>query len=369
MPHPAGFIWLVFPLVQTIIGRTVAAALTALAVATTLNGCAWNRGLSDGTPPGGSGGAVNLAPVPGSALASALDLIPDMPNVNVMFTDWSMLGHHGGANPDTFPLASQLLYEDDGLHRDLGIRSTSADWEIDMSQPRHSSAIVLHFNQHADLAGLASKLTRFGYHANGSIFTGPFDKQRMWTYGLHNIGIAADRGLLVGGSDATAVRSVLAASGNPLGSLGHAGSVTPLLAMAALRVGHIATASVVVGSGACVTLEDLLRGRGSPAMLAALRKQFKGTFTRPQAEITAIGDPAGTAAVDALTFPDQAAARANQAGRSAAVKVFNVNDPNGIRVTGSTVTGRVLSFTLTAGQPHGIEQRVLYNTLGVDVCM
>jgi hypothetical protein len=104
-------------------------------------------------------------------------------------------------------------------------------------------------------------------------------------------------------------------------------------------------------------------------MLAALRRQFKGTFTRPQAEITAIGDSAGTTALDALTFPDQAAARANQAGRSAAVKVFNVNDPNGIRVTDSTVTGRVLSFTLAAGQPHGIEQRVLYNTLGVDVWM
>jgi hypothetical protein len=226
MPHHAGFTWLGCPIVQTIIGRTVAAALTALAVATTLNGCAWNRGLSGGTPPGGPGRAVNLAPVPSSVLASALGLIPDMPNVNVMFTDWSMLGHQGGTNPDTFPLASQLLYEDGGLQRDLGIRSTSADWEIDMRQPRHSSAIVLHFNQHTDLAGLAGKLTRFGYHANGSIFTGQFDKQRMWTYGLHNIGIAADRQLLVGGSDETAVRSVLAAAGNPLGSLGHAGSVT-----------------------------------------------------------------------------------------------------------------------------------------------
>src|SRR5215469_692651 len=369
MPHHAGFVWLVFPIVQTIIGRTVAAGLTALAVAATLNGCAWNRGLSDGTPPGGSGGVVNLAPVPGSALASALSLVPDMPNATVMFTDWSMLGHHGGTNPDTFPLASQLLYEDDQLQKDVGIRSTSADWEIDMWQPRHSPTIVLHFNQHTELAGLTGRLTRFGYHANGSIFTGPFDKQRLWTYGLHNIGIAADGQLFVGGPDATMVRSVLAASGDPLGSLGHAASVTPLLAMAALKVGHVATASVVVGSGACVTLEELLRGRGSPMMLANLRKQFKGTFTHPQAEITAIGDPAGTTALDAQTFPDQAAARANQAGRSAAVKVFNLGDPNEIRVAGSSVTGRVLSFTLTAGKPHGIEHRVLYNTLGVDVCM
>lgn len=312
---------------------------------------------------------VNLAPVPGSALNSALGLIPGMPNASVMFTDWSMLGHRGGTSPGTEPLASRLLFDDDDLQRDLGIRSTSADWEIDMWQPRHSSTFVLHFNQHTDLAGLAGKLTRFGYHANGSIFTGPFDKQRMWTYGLHNIGIAADRQLLVGGPDATAVRSVLAAPANPLGSLGHDGSVAPLLALAALRVGHISTASLVVGSGACVTLEDLLRLRGTRAMLAALRKQFKGTFTHPQAEITAIGDPAGTTALDALTFPDQAAARANQAGRSAAVKVFNAGDPNVIRVTGSTVTGRVLSFTLTAGQPHGIEQRLQYNTLGVDVCM
>jgi hypothetical protein len=44
-------------------------------------------------------------------------------------------------------------------------------------------------------------------------------------------------------------------------------------------------------------------------MLAALRKLFTGTFTRPQAEMTALPDPAGTTALDALTFPDQGIAR------------------------------------------------------------
>jgi hypothetical protein len=223
----------------------------------------------------------------------------------------------------------------------------------------------LRFNGHTDLAGLAGKLIRLGYHPSGSIFTGSFDQRRMWTFPLHNIGIAAGRHLLIGGPDATAVRSVLAGSGNPLG---HAGSVTPLLALTAARLGRIATASTVVGSGACVTLADLMGGRGTPMMLAALRKQFTGTFTRPQAEITALDDPAGTTALDALTFPDQAAARANEAGRSAAAAVLNGRDPNGIQVTGSTVTGRVLSFTLTAGQPHDFVQGVLDNSLGVDIC-
>jgi hypothetical protein len=356
-------ITVVCPIVQNTIGRTVA-VLTALASATTLIGCASGGGLTDATSPNGSGVVLNQAPFPSSALASALDLIPDSPNANVMFTDWSVLGHRAGTDSNTASLAGQLVYADDALQRDLGIRSTNADWEIDMWRPGHPPTTVLHFNGHTDLAGMAGKLTRLGYHPSGSIFTGSFDQRRMWTFPLHNIGIDADRQLLVGGPDAAAVRSVLAGPGSPLG---HAGSVTPLLALAAARLDRIATASIV-GSGACITLAGLLGGKGTPLMLAALRKQFPGTFTRPQAEITALGDPAATTALDALTFPDQTTAQANQASRSAAAAVVNAHDPNGVRVTGSTVTGRVLSFTLTAAHPHDIVQGVLNNSLGVDIC-
>ena len=356
---------LLCPVMLTSIRRMVTVILTALAVVTTLTGCASSGGRSDGAPPEGSGGVVNQAQFRGSGLASAVDLIPDMPNIRVMFTDWSILGQQEGENSNTASFAGQLLSVDDVLQRDLGIRSTSADWEIDMWQTGHPETIVLRFNRHTDLASLAGKLTQLGYHASGSIFTSSLDLRRMWTLPLRNIGIAADRQLLVGGPDATAVRSVLAGSDNPLG---HADSVTPLLALAAARLGRIATASIVVGSGACVTLADLMGLRATPAMLAALRKQFTGTFTRPQAEITALADPIGTTAVDALTFPDQGAARANKAGRSAAAKVVNEPEPHGIQVSDSTVTGRVLSFTLTARQPHDIVQGVLASTLGVDIC-
>jgi len=355
----------VCPFVQTSIGRTAAAAVAALAVAATLIGCAPGGRLSGGAPLGGVGRVVYRAPVNSSALASALDLIPGVPDAYVMFTDWSMLGHLRGKDPHTASFAGQLRSVDDVLQRDLGIRSTSADWEVDMWQPRRPLTVVLRFDRHTDLAGLAGKLTKLGYHADGPIFTGSPDQLRMWTFPLRNIGIAADRQLLVGGGDAAAVRSVLAGSGSPLG---HADSVAPLLALATARLGRIATASVVIGSGACVRLADLFR-LGTPAMIAVLRKQFTGTFTRPQAEITALSDPAGTTALDALTFPDQGAARANEAGRSAAAAVLNGRNPDGIRVAHSAVTGRMLSFTLTAGQPDDFVQAVLGNSLGVDVCM
>jgi hypothetical protein len=340
-------------IVQTT-GRMVTSVLTAIAVVAALTACSARGGLFGGTPPS-------------SSLASALDQIPDMPDAHIMFTDWSMLGHHASKEQDAAPFAGQLLWVDDALQRDLGIRSTNADWEIDVWQPHRYPTVVLHYDGHTDLAGLAAKLTRLGYHANGSIFTGSADQRRTWTLSLRNIGIATDRQLLIGGPDATAVRSVLADSAL---KLGHHDSVTPLLALAAARLGRIATASLVVGSGACVSLTELIGLSATPAMLATLRKQFPGKFTRPQAELTAEADPAGTTALDALTFPDQGTAQANKAARTAAgKKVSGIDgDADVIRVTSSTVTGRVLSFTMTAGHPHAFAHHVLYNSLGVDIC-
>jgi hypothetical protein len=290
-----------------------------------------------------------------------------MRDAYVMFTDWSLLGHHAAKSQDAAPFAGELAWYDDSLRRDLGIRSTNADWEIDVWQPRRAATVVLHYGRHTDLAGIAGKLTRLGYHANGSIFTGPYDQRRMWTVSMRNIGIDPDRGLVVGGPDATAVRSVLSRSVLPLG---YQNSVTPLLTLAAARLGHIATASIVVGSGACVSLREMLGMRATPMMIAVLRKSFPGTFTRPQAEIAAQADPAGLTALDALSFPDQRTAQANKAARTAAGKKMSTFDGygNAIRLTGSTVTGRVLGFTMTATQPHAFVRRVLYNTLGVDIC-
>jgi hypothetical protein len=144
----------------------------------------------------------------------------------------------------------------------------------------------------------------------------------------------------------------------------------PLLTVASAGLGRIATASIALGPAACVKLAELVR-MPTPAKLAAARKFFHGTFTPPQAEITALAGPAGTTALDALTFPDQRTAQANRASRSAASKVTGgimFGGSTGIRVTGTAVTGRVLSFDMTARRPHDFPELVDYNGLGVDVC-
>ena len=68
-------------------------------------------------------------------------------------------------------------------------------------------------------------------------------------------------------------------------------SCFPLLELVSARLGQVATASTSVGSMACVQLSDLLRGRGTPQILAALRKYFPRTFDPPKSEITALAKP------------------------------------------------------------------------------
>jgi hypothetical protein len=148
--------------------------------------------------------------------------------------------------------------------------------------------------------------------------------------------------------------------------------VVPLLAHLAARQGRTATAAIAVGSAACVPLTNVIgKSYANPAVLAAVRRRFPGTFTPPQAEIIALTDPTDTTALDALTFPDHRTAQANQASRSAAAQTLNAiafGDTNQVRATGSAVTGRVLSFDLTANQPSAVPQRVMTSTLGVDLC-
>jgi hypothetical protein len=352
----------VFLIVRFATGWMIAAVLTTLAVASTLIGCS-----SGGTSASGSK-AVGQAVIRSSGLASALDQIPDIHVGNVRYTDWSMLGHQDRNDPNTASFAGAFLAVDTLLKRDLGIRSTDAQWELDVERPSRLPLSVLGFGPHTDLSGLAGKLTRLGFHADGSLFTGSPDPKGLWAYGVRIIGIDPRRHVLAWSADATAVRSVLAVPGHPLG---RASEMIPLLTLASARLGRIATASIAVGPAACVKLTELVGRMSTPAELAAVRKFFHGTFTPPQAEITALAGPAETTALDALTFPDQRTAQANQASRSAASKVTSgimFGGSIGIRVTGTAVTGRVLSFDMTARQPHDFPELVDYNGLGVDVC-
>lgn len=299
-----------------------------------------------------------------SDLASALDLVPDIRDGHVFYADWSMLG-----NQDAASFAGGLVDFDDQMQRDLGIRSTDARWELDVQQVDRPPVKVLSYDARTDLSGLAAKLTRLGYHADGSILTGPMghgSQEHMWMIPLRTIGIDPGRHLLVGSSDEAAVRSMVAVPSHPLG---RAESVVPLLAQVAARQDRTATAAIAVGSAACVPLTTIIRN-ATPAMLAAVRQRFRGTFTPPQAEITAIGGPTDTTALNALTFPDHRTAQANQAARSAAAQTLSgiAGDANEVRATGSAVTGRVLSFDLTGKQPGTFRQRIMGSTLGVDLC-
>lgn len=344
-----------------------AAVLTTLAVASASVGCSAGGTSSAGTSASAGGEATGQAVGHGSALASALDLIPDMRDGNVMYTDWSMLGHQDPYHPNTASFAGEFLDVDNVLQRDLGLTSTEAQWELDVDRPSGAPLFVLGFGPHTDLSNLAGKLTRLGFHADGSLFIGSRDPGLTADH-LFNVGIDPRRHLLVESADTTAIRSVLTAPAHPLGS---DGEITPLLALAPARLGGIATASIAVGPAACVKLTGLLGLRATPAQLAVLRTYFHGTFTPPQAEITALAGLADTTALDALTFPDQRTAQANRAGRSAASTVASgmILGPSAeIRVTGTEVTGRVLSFDMAAGQPHDFPQLVDYNGLGVDIC-
>lgn len=345
------------------------AVVASLAVASTVTGCS-----SGGTSSTGASAAVTgmggQAVARESGLGSALDLIPDIRNGNVMYTDWSMLGHPDRNDPETASFAGALVDYDTQLKRDLGIRSADARWEVDVDRPSRPPLMVLGFGPQTDLSSLAGRLTRLGFNADGPLFTGPARPQEkeMWAYGyMHNIGIDTGRHLLAASWDAAAVRSVLSAPASPLG---RASELIPLLTIATTRLGRIATASMAVGSAACVRLTGLLGVHATPAMLAAVRKQFPGTFTPPHAEITAMAGPADVTAVDAMTFPDQRTAQANLASRSAAVKIssYMLGPAAGITITRTAVAGRVLSFDMTARQPHDFPQLVDDNALGVDIC-
>lgn len=334
----------------------------AALVVPALSGCSADGGHSAITPSGtpAAGGFL----VRGSDLASALDQVPDIRDGYVFYADWSMLGRQ-----KTTSFAGALVDFDDQIHRDLGIRSTDARWELDVQRLHGPPVEVLNYDRHTDLSGLAAKLTRLGYRAEGSILTDPtgqVSQERMWTVPLRTIGIDPVRHLLVGSSDAAAVRSFVAVPSHPLG---RAESVVPLLAQVAARQGRTATAAIAVGSAACVPLDNIMRN-ASPAMLAAVRQQFSGTFTPPRAEITATASPTDTTALNALTFPDHRTAEANQAARSAATQTLSriAGDANEVRATGSAVTGKVLSFDLTAKQPGAFRQRVMGSTLGPDLC-
>lgn len=361
--------------------RSVTRVLAALTTAATLFGCASSGSTAAGKS-GTGASAATKSPADGPAdggpadggspsgttdLASVLDLVPDASGGYVTYTNWSMLNHQDSTNTPAF--AGELTTIDSQLQQAVGIRSTSAQWEIDVIPPESRPlVVVLRYARTSALSALPGKLARYGYHAHGSILTGPRRSSRLWVYGLHNVAIDIRRHLLVDSYNPAAVQSVLSAASHPLG---HDAALRPLLALAAARLGGIVSASIAVGPGACVKLANLFGKRLTPAMLGYLRKRFPGTLTAPQAEIVALAKPDSTTAMDALAFPDHRAAEANQAARIAAVKTMDTldyPDPNHIEVKSSQVTGRLLSLTLSAAQAHAFVARVQDNAIGADIC-
>jgi hypothetical protein len=95
-------------------------------------------------------------------------------------------------------------------------------------------------------------------------------------FGLNAVGVDAGRHLLVVSHDTATVESLMTAPAHPFGRTER---VAPLLTQLAAKHDQTATAAITVGSLACVPLAGIARN-ASPAALAALRKQFPGTFTR-----------------------------------------------------------------------------------------
>jgi hypothetical protein len=179
---------------------------------------------------------VGQTVISSSGLASALDLIPDIHDGNVMYTDWSMLGHRDRSDPGTASFAGGSPAVDTPLQRELGIRPTDAQWELDVERPGRLPLMVLGFGPHTGLSGLAGRLTLLGFHAEGSPLTGAPGPKGLWA---GSIGIDPGRHVLASTADAAAVRSVLIAPARPLG---RASEIIPLLTLASARLGRIATA-------------------------------------------------------------------------------------------------------------------------------
>src|SRR5258708_2147625 len=150
--------------------RTSAAVLAAVTLAATPIGCS-SRGPSPGGPSSRGTGAGQL-PIHASGLASALDLVPDMPDGYAMYTDWSMLGHQDRNDADTASFAGELLPDDDQLQRDLGIRSAYAQWELDFIRAARPPLFFPPFGRPTHLPPLSLNPTPLSHHADGSTFTG-----------------------------------------------------------------------------------------------------------------------------------------------------------------------------------------------------
>lgn len=335
--------------------RISVAALAALA------SCSSSGGGQAATPP-----SPSVRPAPATGLESAFDLVPDISSGYAQYTNWSMLGHPAAGDPGVVSFASTLRSDDPQLQQDLGIRSTAADWEVDVSRPRTPAMVVLHFS--SSLAGVADRLPQFGYHRSGTLLTGRPDSTHMWTYAFKNVGIDLRRHLLVAGLDATLIRTVLAGPSRPLG---HNDALEPLLTSAQAKLGDVATAATAVGTSACLPLANAVGHNVTPAALATIRKRLPGTFTHPQAELTALAHPTDTTAIDALAFPSESLAKANQPSRTGSIRLFSGLDdgnPGEIQVAASSVSGRILTFDLTAQQPRNFMTGVEYGTLGSNIC-
>jgi hypothetical protein len=306
-----------------------------------------------------------------TGLGAALYVAP-RDATTVLFTDWAAFGHKSSADGPAF--AGNLVAYDQQIATDLGFHSTDAMWEADVIRPGTGPATVLGFPDSTDLGAVEAKLATFGYTKtsvdNYDVLTGTSlsagaDMEHAWEQAMHVVGIDTKRHLLVAGAAAATVNSILA-GGESLAS-------RPDVRAVAQQAGHAAGAYIAVGAQACRPIGALL-AHGTPRVDALLRQRIAalGTFSPFTAEAIAAPSPTADTGRAALAFPDGRRARANAKGRAAAAPAISqlpTGQSNAIRVTGTNVTGAVLTLALQTSSPRMLPQAVHTGSLGLDVCL
>lgn len=315
--------------------------------------------------------ACSSSSSPSTGLAAALDVVP-RDATSVLFTDWAAF-HKGAPNGPTF--AGGLVDYDALLATDLGFRSADALWEADVTRPNAGPATVLRFPDKTDLAAVESRLARFGYTKTSAgghdVLTGrglsaSASIEHGWQIPMQAVAIDANRHLLVAGGAAGTVNGIFS-GGKSLAS-------RPDVQAVAKQVSNAVSAFVAVDKQACLPITALLGGHSTPQLTARIRQQIAplGTFTPFTAEAVAVLSTSGDTGKAALAFPDASAAKANAKGRAAAPAVVNhleQGQSNAIRVTGTSVSGAVLTLTLQSSSPRVLPQAVQTRALGLDLCL
>jgi hypothetical protein len=290
----------------------------------------------------------------------------------MLFTDWAALGHKSSAGGPAF--AGNLVAYDQQIAADLGFHSADALWEADVIRPDAAPATVLDFGAGTDLGAVEARLATFGYTktsmAGHDVLTGRSlsagaGTEHAWQVSMHVVAIDPKRHLLVSGFAAATVNGIFA-DGLSLASRTDVRAV-------AQQAGPAVGAFVATGEQACQPITAVL-GRATPQIGALLRQRVAalGAFSPFTALAVAVPSPSADTGRAALAFPDGRAAKANAEGRAAAPAMISqmvTGRANAIRVTGTNVTGAVLTLALHTSAPRVLPQAVQTRALGLDVCM